>query len=69
MRQIDEPSLRIFRSAEGDSGSSSGLFVKCIGMDFEVDVGEEGVCIIFRLNIDTGDTNRSDVVLVLERLC
>lgn len=43
MRQIDESGLRVFRSAEGDSRSSSGLFVKSIGVNLELDVGEQAV--------------------------
>ena len=45
------------------------MFVKCIGMNLELDVGEQEVSFTFRIDINASDMNGNDVVLVLEPFC
>jgi hypothetical protein len=66
MRYVDYFCLGIFRSVERDSRNSRGLFVKCVGMNLELDVGEQEGFIAFGFNVNAGDLNASDMILVLK---
>lgn len=43
--------------------------MKRIGMNLELDIGEQEVSITVQIDIDTSDINGSDVILVLEPFC
>jgi hypothetical protein len=66
MGYIDNSSLRIFRSVERDSRSSRGLFVKCVGMYLELNVGELEGFVALGLIVDASNLNVSDMIFVLE---
>lgn len=66
MRYVDNSCLRILRSVERDRRSSRSLFVKCVGMYLELNVGELKGLIAFGLIVDTSDLNVSDMIFILE---
>jgi hypothetical protein len=66
MRYVDDSCLRILRSIERDSRSSRGLFMNCIGMNLELDVGKQEGFTMFGFGVNASDINASDVILVLK---